>query len=319
MTETLSFHPPAPLTLPKSLADSLFPNGAECPDTHAAQAYCRHLARTHYENFHVGTVFLPPATRRHAFNVYAYCRWADDLADEAGDTSTALALLGWWREEFTRAQDGNATHPVMLAVTTTIRELSLPPDLFLDLLLAFETDQVKFRYETFEELLEYCRFSANPVGRIFLRLLGHDDKAMDELSDLTCTGLQLANHWQDIERDLRNGRIYIPNEDMREFGVNEEDLAAPAANDPTQRLIAFEVDRAESYLKRGQELLGLLKGRGRLDVDLFSRGGLAILSAIRSGSHDVLRRRPRVGVLRKVSLLAGALISSCCGGKKKTS
>ncbi len=307
MTQLITFLPNN-LPLPKSLSDTLPRNASDTIDLETSIAYCHSLARDHYENFHVGTWFLPKAIRTHAYNVYAYCRWADDLADESKDTATATALLGWWRAAFQSAMDGNSHHPVMLAVAHTIRELSLPTEPFTDLLSAFEEDQVRFRYQTFDELLAYCQKSANPVGRIFLRLLDIRNDEADRLSDLTCTGLQLANHWQDIERDLRKGRIYIPLEDMQSFGVNEEDLAAPAANDPTRRLIEFEVRRAEDFLRRGQEILPHLHGRGRLDVDLFTRGGLAICTAIRRQGYDVLHRRPRIGAIRKVFLLLGALV-----------
>lgn len=307
MTSHLTFQP-QDLPLPKSLNASLPADGKINNDLGSAQDYCQRMARSHYENFHVGTWFLPKEIRSHAFNVYAYCRWADDLADESENTQTATALLAWWRSQLQSALAGTATHPVMLAVAHSVRELSLPTDPLFDLISAFEQDQVKFRYDTFDDLLGYCEQSANPVGRIFLGLLGINDPELSRLSDLTCTGLQLANHWQDVERDLCMGRIYIPLEDMRSFGVNEEDLAAPAANDPTQRLIEFEVTRAEDFLRRGLELLQHLTGRGRLDVDLFSRGGLAICSAIRKQGFDVLHRRPRVGTLRKLSLLLAALL-----------
>jgi phytoene/squalene synthetase len=252
------------------------------------------MARGHYENFHVATRFLPPQTRGHATNIYAYCRWADDLADESSDPDEALTLLAWWREELLESMNGIPRHPVLLALSHTIRECSLPTEPFCDLL----------------------EKSANPVGRIFLRILSIDDPQLDRLSDLTCTGLQLANHWQDIERDLRQGRIYIPMEDMRRFGINEEDLAASAANDPTRRLIEFQVDRAVDYLQRGQDLLNFISGKGRLDIDLFSRGGLAICDAIRNQDHDVLFRRPKLGTFKKVSLVGGALMRSWFGSKK---
>ena len=315
MTKRLSFLPPIGV-LPQSLQATL-PPGVDLPnDRAAAEDYCRSMARGHYENFHVATRFLPPQTRGHATNIYAYCRWADDLADESSDPDEALTLLAWWREELLESMNGIPRHPVLLALSHTIRECSLPTEPFCDLLDAFEADQVKFRYETFEELLAYCEKSANPVGRIFLRILSIDDPQLDRLSDLTCTGLQLANHWQDIERDLRQGRIYIPMEDMRRFGINEEDLAASAANDPTRRLIEFQVDRAVDYLQRGQDLLNFISGKGRLDIDLFSRGGLAICDAIRNQDHDVLFRRPKLGTFKKVSLVGGALMRSWFGSKK---
>ncbi|MEZ6194125.1 MAG: squalene synthase HpnC [Planctomycetota bacterium] len=310
---------PPDLEIPESLLRT-FPGGAADLarpewDYAAAHAYCRHLATTHYENFHVGTWLFPEQAREHAYNVYAYCRWSDDLADETGgDTERSLALLGWWRGELERAFAGAARHPVFVALAHSARVCELEPEPFHHLLDAFEQDQRVFRYPTYDDVLDYCKRSADPVGRIVLALLGYRDEERRRLSDRTCTALQLANHWQDVENDLRRGRIYLPLEDMARFGVNEEDLGMPRAGENVRELIRFEVERARALFHEGLPLVGMVSGRARFDIDLFNRGGLAILDAIAAQDHDVLARRPRVGKLARARLMLGALARGVFGG-----
>src|SRR5581483_8631252 len=191
-----------------------------------ARSYCSRLARTHYENFTVASVLLPRKLLRHFHNVYAYCRWADDLADESGGGRKALDLLRWWRQELLRCYDGRPRHPVMVALSGTIRRFNIPPQPFLDLLFAFEQDQLVKRYQTFQQLLGYCRYSANPVGHLVLYLCGAYDKVNAALSNYICTGLQLANFWQDVARDLAIGRVYLPEADRVAAGYTEADLQA---------------------------------------------------------------------------------------------
>src|SRR5438128_3566264 len=167
-----------------------------------ARAYCGRLARNHYENFSVASVLLPRRLLGHFHAIYAYCRWADDLGDETGGGPEALALLGWWRDELLRCYDRRPTHPVMIALRPTIDRFRIPPEPFLDLLRAFEQDQKVKRYETLEQLLDYCRCSANPVGRLVLYVCRAHDAERVALSDAICTGLQLANFWQDVARDF---------------------------------------------------------------------------------------------------------------------
>lgn len=302
--------------LPEVLARTLPPRAEEASwDYASAHAWCRELARTHYENFHVGTLLFPPRAREHAFNVYAYCRWSDDLADETGgDTERSLALLAWWRGLLDACFAGEARHPVFVALRETARACELEKEPFARLLDAFEQDQRVFRYETFEDLLGYCRNSADPVGHVVLALLGHRDDHRRALSDRTCTALQLANFWQDVENDLRRGRIYVPLEDMRRFGVNEEDLALPAAGREVRELVRFEVDRTRALFHEGLPLARTMTGRARFDVDLFSRGGIAILDAIARQDFDVLVRRPRLGKVRKLALLGGCVVRGLAGG-----
>src|SRR4051794_22415222 len=177
-----------------------------------ARAYCARLTHGHYENFSVVSWLLPRRLHRPFHSVYAYCRWADDLADETGGGPRALELLRWWKRQLLRCYEGEATHPVFIALLPTIRAFRIPPRPFLDLLFAFEQDQLVKRYPSYEQLLDYCRCSANPVGRLVLYLCGLFTPERAELSDRVCTGLQLANFWQDVARDWDIGRVYLPEE-----------------------------------------------------------------------------------------------------------
>ena len=275
-----------------------------------SRAYCRRLATTHYENFAVASWLLPRALRPHFYHVYAYCRWADDLADETGDPRRSLELLDWWKEQLHDCYAGKAHHPVFVALQETICEFEIPPAPFLALLEAFRQDQRVTRYETFHDLLGYCRNSANPVGRLVLYLARSHDEQRGRLADSVCTGLQLANFWQDVAGDWRRGRIYLPLADCRDFGYNENDFAAGRANAEFRRLLAFEVDRAERWLREGLPLAEQMPGRLRGDVWLFVYGGLKILEHIRAIDYDVWKRRPKVSRLDQLRLLAGCVLRS---------
>jgi squalene synthase HpnC len=278
------------------------------PSLREAQEYCRRLAGSHYENFSVATWFLPKRVRPHFYSVYAYCRISDDLGDEVGDPHQALRLLDEWESEL------NATylsliarppldirrdvetlvpetpvhalvsprHPVFIALRETILQCDIPREPFADLLKAFRQDQTVGRYETFDDVLGYCHYSANPVGRLVLYACGYRDEYRQQLSDYTCTALQLANFWQDVVPDYARGRIYLPLEDMRRFGVSEQDLADRRFGPAFAELMRFEVDRAEELFRRGEALLPLVDGRLRIDVALYGRGGRAILGQIRA-------------------------------------
>ena len=293
----------------------------------AAYRYCEGLARTHYENFTVGSMLIPRATRRYVHAVYAYCRWVDDLGDESADgLSKSLGQAGWrppaasglesatdlrpvkldlldaWEEELDACYDGEPSHPVMVALQDTVRRFDIPREPFLKLIEANRMEQRRDRYATYQELAHYCDHSANPVGRLFLYLFGYRDEERQRLSDLTCTALQLANFWQDVARDYRMGRIYIPMEDMARFGYGEGDLAQGVVSDEFRRLMAFQVDRARTLFQEGLELVDTLDGRIRLDVALFTAGGAAVLRAIEKQGYDVLTRRPSLSRTRKALL-----------------
>ena len=280
-------------------------DAAEQPSPAAARRYCRRLARCHYENFTVASWFLPRRLEQHFYNVYAYCRWADDLADETGSTAKSLELLDWWEDELRECYDGRARHPVFVALAETIERFSIPVDPFADLLTAFRQDQRVTRYETFDELLNYCRCSANPVGRLVLYLGECHNERCAELSDSVCTGLQLANFWQDVARDFGISRVYLPADDRRRFGYDESMLARRESNDAFRALLADEVDRADRLLLDGLPLVGLVPRSLALDVALFIQGGRAILEAIRRQDYDVWSRRPTLSKLDKIKIAAG--------------
>src|SRR5262245_43172694 len=195
------------------------------PPLDAAQGYCERLARSHYENFSVATWFLPAKLRQHFYNVYAYCRISDDLGDEVGDAQQSLELLDQWESELDACYAGSPRHPVFVALAETVRRFDIPKHEFSDLLIAFRQDQTVTRFETFDDVLGYCRYSANPVGHLVLYLCGYRDAERQQLSDYTCTALQLANFWQDVAVDFGKGRIYLPLEDLRRYGVTEDDIA----------------------------------------------------------------------------------------------
>jgi squalene synthase HpnC len=276
--------------------------------TAEAQSYCRRLARDHYENFTVASVFLPRSLIRHFHTVYAYCRWADDLADESGGGARALELLRWWRQELLKCYDGKPRHPVMVALEETIHRFQIPPEPFLDLLIAFEQDQLVKRYQTFDEVLGYCRYSANPVGRLVLYLCKAHDPTRAELADHVCTGLQLANFWQDVARDLDIGRVYLPTEDLQAFVYSDADLQSRRFNPEFARLMRHQVDRARQFFFRGAPLVDLMPSFARLDVELFVQGGLAILRKIERQGYNVWSARPELANWEKARLVAGTLM-----------
>lgn len=278
------------------------------PGVRAAQAYCRELTTRHYENFTVVSLLLPRRLKVHFDCIYSYCRWADDLGDETEGGQRALDLLQWWREELLRCYDGQARHPVMVALTPTIRQFRIPPEPFLDLIKAFEQDQTVKRYDTYAQLVDYCRYSANPVGRLVLYLCGSFDERRAELSDHVCTGLQLANFWQDVSRDLDIGRVYLPAEDRRFHGYPDADLEARRFTPAFAALLKFEVERARELFHKGMPLVALMPSDVRIDIDLFIRGGLGILRKIEEAKFDVWKARPKLSKMDKVKMLGLALV-----------
>ena len=277
-------------------------------DRAAARAYCDQLTRSHYENFSVVT-WLTPRPLRPAFqSIYAFCRWSDDLGDEVGDPARSTALLAWWRGELQALFAGETpTHPVMIALSETVREFAIPIDPFEALIAAFEQDQVVTDYANADQLLDYCTRSANPVGHLVLYLGRVFNQETARLADLTCTGLQLANFWQDVARDLAIGRVYLPRADRERFGYRDDDLQAGRATPEFVALMRYEVDRARDLLHAGRALLPHLPRNLAVDVDLFGRGGLAILDRIAAQEYDVWRSRPEVGKAAKFGLLTRAL------------
>jgi squalene synthase HpnC len=273
-----------------------------------AEAYTRDLARSHYENFHVATFFLPRRLHQDFHNVYAYCRWSDDLADEAGDRERSLQLLAAWEQQLAECYQGRARHPVFLALAETARRRQVPQEPFRDLLKAFVQDQRVTRYRTYDDLLGYCRYSANPVGRIVLQLCGYSDAERQRLSDCTCTALQLANFWQDVTVDYEKDRVYLPLEDLERFGVSEEQIAARQFTPAFAELMRFEAGRARELFQAGAPLTGLVDRELAADIELFRRGGLEILKVIEEQGYNVLAARPALGKFRKLRLLASAAV-----------
>jgi squalene synthase HpnC len=269
-----------------------------------AKKYCRKLARRHYENFTVASFFLPRRLKQHFYNVYAYCRWADDLADETGVPQKSLALLEWWKRQLDECYRGQMNHPVFIALSKTINLFKIPIDPFIDLLAAFRQDQRLTRYETIEQLLEYCRYSANPVGRLVLYLGECFSAEHARLADSICTGLQLANFCQDVARDWDRGRIYLPLADCHQFGCSEAAFAAREPSDGFRQLLTVEVEQAEGYLQAGLPLVKIMPPELQLDIALFIHGGLAILQSIRRQNFDVWTKRPTVTKMEKLQLLA---------------
>ena len=284
------------------LALDAMPPGAGDASLASASTYCSHLARQHYENFIVVSRFLPTALRRHFYHVYAYCRWSDDLADETGDTGLSLELLEWWDGELQACYGNSTRHPVFIALRETIDRFEIPITPFRDLLTAFRQDQVVTRYRTYADLLEYCRYSANPVGHLVLYLCGYRDRERQGLADATCTALQLANFWQDVRVDLEKGRIYLPLEDMDRYHYTEADLEAGVVNERFRRLMTYQVDRTRALFEEGLTLCGMVDERVRLDIELFNRCGSALLDQIKRQRFDVLSRRPTLSSARKSSL-----------------
>jgi len=286
------------------------------PTLAEARQYCAHLARTHYENFSVATWFLPRRLRQHFFNVYAYCRISDDLGDETGDTAAALELLDQWQVELDACYAGAPKHPVFVALAETVRQCDIPKHEFSDLLIAFRQDQTVTRFETFDDVLAYCRYSANPVGHLVLYLCGYRDTARQQLSDYTCTALQLANFWQDVGVDHAKGRIYLPLESLRRFGVTEDNIARQQNTPAFRTMMKFEVERAHEWFRRGLPLVAQVDRELAIDLDLFSRGGQEILRAIEKQDYAVLGNRPAISKPRKLALVARAALGKLLGGPR---
>lgn len=272
-----------------------------------ARAYCSNLARTHYENFSVATLLLPRRLIPHFHHIYAYCRWADDLGDETGGGEHALELLAWWRGELMRVYEGTPRHPVMIALAETVERFRIPPTPFLELIRAFEQDQLVKRYDTYEQVLGYCRYSANPVGHLVLYLCGCHDETNAKLSDAICTGLQLANFWQDVSRDLDIGRVYLPAEDRARFGYPDSDLESRRFTPAFAELMRFEVERARGLFHDGMPLVKRVPDDVRVDIELFAQGGLSILAKIEAIGYNVWATRPVLRKWEKATLLAQAL------------
>jgi hydroxysqualene synthase len=281
-----------------------------------AFAYCERMARNHYENFPVGSLLVPGSLRPHVYSIYAFARTADDFADEGygtgeiePDEAERLAALTDWEEKLEAAYHGEASHPVFIALGETVRELRLPIGLFRDLLSAFKQDVSKRRYADFDEVLDYCARSANPVGRLILLLFGYREERLHQLSDSICTGLQLANFWQDLSIDIRKDRIYLPEVELADFGVSVDDLRAGRSSDGSSALLKLQVERTRKLFEEGRSLPGAVSGRLAIELRLTWLGGMRILRRIEEQGYDTLRARPLITTWDKIALLLRALIN----------
>ena len=278
----------------------------------AAFAYCERMARAHYENFPVGSLLAPKDRRKHVYSIYAFARTADDFADEAYETgelteAQRLTSLDDWERKLEDCYRGRADHPVFIALAETVRELRLPIQLFRDLLSAFKQDVVKRRYADFDEVLDYCARSANPVGRLILLLFDYREEGLAELSDCVCTALQLTNFWQDVEVDIRKDRIYLPQNEMARFGVSDDDLLEKRFSAGYAALLKFQVERTWEMFNRGKPLPNLVSGRLAIELRLTWLGGTRILKRIEEMGYDTLNARPKISTADKIALLVKAL------------
>jgi squalene synthase HpnC len=256
---------------------------------------------------------LPKRLHQDFYNVYAYCRWADDLGDEIGDTAESLRLLAWWRAELDAMYTGRATHPVFAALRPTVEKYFIPADPFRDLLDAFVQDQTVTRYANWDDLFGYCRNSANPVGRLVLYLCGYSDAERQRLSDRTCTALQLANFWQDVTVDLEKDRVYIPLDVMARHGCTVEDLFARRFTPAFRETMREITGKARELFLEGLPLVSMVDRRLGIDLDLFSRGGMRVLEKIEAQGYDVLSARPAISKAERVMLLMGSLARAAFG------
>ncbi len=286
---------------------ALYRMPSQVPTLEEAKLFCRRLTESHYENFHVASWFLPKRLRPHFQSIYAYCRISDDLGDETGDTQQSLALLNFWQGELDACYRGEVRHPVFVALAETIRVCEIPKEPFANLLIAFRQDQTVQRYATMQDVLGYCKNSADPVGHLVLYASGYRDAERFALSDFTCTALQLANFWQDVSVDYKKNRIYLPQEDMQRFGVTEAQIRERRCTDEFRALLQYEVESTRELLRKGMPLIQRLDSELAIDIDLFSRGGMEILRAIERQRYDVLRARPAISKTRKLALLFRAV------------
>ena len=279
--------------IPTDIEVQLYNNDSKIIE--AGEHLSRSAAQGHYENFSIGVFLLPKRLRQDLFNVYAFCRSADDIADELTEGIDPITALDRYEQLFDDAVDGRTSDPIFAALGSTIRRRNLSLEPFRNLLKAFRLDLVKTRWTDWNDLREYTRYSADPVGRIVLELCDQSQPEFFALSDNICTALQLANHWQDVGEDWERGRIYIPQEDMNKFGVTEQQIAQRQFNEQFQRLMEFEVRRARELFREGRPLIEMVGKPLNAQLFLYWRGGMAALDAVERIGYDVLNYPARVG------------------------
>lgn len=288
-----------------------------------AASYTRTLAGSHYENFSVVSWLVPRRLRGDFANVYAFCRWADDLGDEAGNTAEATRLLSWWKRELIACYQNKPRHPVFVALHHTVRKHDIPIHPFADLIDAFEQDQRINRYQTWKQVLDYCVRSADPVGRLVLYLCGYRDAERQKLSDKTCTALQLVNFWQDVRRDIeQRDRIYIPAEELASVGLTHDDLTMHVED--TKRLtndqrrayaevVGGLLERTAPLFAEGRKLWPMVHHEVRLPIKLFTLGGEAVMRRIGQIGCDTIETRPKIGKATKAGLMLRVLLGRATG------
>ena len=272
--------------------------------------YCEDIAKQHYENFPVASLLLPKEKRKYVYAIYAFARAADDFADEPdilGGSGKRLALLDEWHEKLKECYKGKAYDPIFIALSITVKDNKIPMETLERLLKAFRQDVVKQRYATFDEVLDYCINSANPIGRLVLMIFGCIDTEFFKYSDKICTALQLTNFWQDVAIDLEKDRIYLPKEDLDRFGYTYEMLAAKDYNESFKKLMAFETERTRGIFNEGKKLIEMCESKSGLrklakELKLTWLGGTTILKKIKQIDYDVFNRRPEISTLNKIGL-----------------
>jgi squalene synthase HpnC len=286
------------------------------PPIAEARKYCQSFTKSSYENFSVISFLLEKPLVPHFEAVYSFCRWADDLGDQTGGGQKSLDLLRWWRSEVELCYQGKPHHPVFVSLAETIRKFRMPKELFTDLIFAFEQDQMILEYQSQDQLLDYCRYSANPVGRLVLMMWEcHDEKALPH-SDQICTALQLTNFWQDVARDYDMGRIYLPKQEMERHGYSTEDFQKRLESKAFGDLMKEMVDRTSALFDEGSKLLEMVPAKRRVDLALFVEGGRAILEKIRKQDYKVWSQRPRLSKWEKLCIF---LKNWWSGGKVRES
>jgi phytoene synthase len=285
-------------------------NGAASIPLDQAYRYCESMVRSHYENFPVASWFLPRENRRHLFALYAYARTADDFADEARFQGRRLELLDDWEHRLDRSLSGAADHPVFVALAHTVASCKLSDEPLRHLLEAYRLDVKRPRHRDWDALLYYCSRSANPVGRLVLGVFGHHGPDLLPMSDAICTGLQLANFWQDVAVDLEKDRIYLPADARRRHGVTEPSLRAAEVGPPFRALLEEMVGRTREFFARGRELPSQVRGALSFHLNLVLLGGTSILDRIEAAGYDVFRHRPSLSKMDRLSLAARALAGS---------
>ncbi len=285
------------------------------PSIEESYSYCEQMAKSHYENFPVGSFLIPKEKRRHIWAVYAFARTADDFADEGrsafetpADLQKRLAALDDWEYKLLQATKGQTEHPIFIAVAQTLKDAQIPVQLLKDLITAYRMDVQRKRHKSFEDLLFYCKHSANPVGRLVLHIMGYKDEAIHLLSDNICTALQLANFWQDVAVDLEKDRIYLPEDEMKRFRVTEGDLHAKICNRAFQTLMQYCSDKTKSLFNQGLPLTQKVGKDLKWEMKLTWLGGTTILKKLSQNHYDIYRNRPVIGMMDKITLLTRSLM-----------